>query len=439
MAYVPGCRYDLFISYATENNRDGWVDQFQAALGQEVSDLLGNQFNPKDSVFFDKRNLQVAQSFPHELAAAAQGSAILVPILSPHYLTSDWCDRERTEFFSQLPHGAAPPDCLAPIQIRPVGPLPASFGDAHRLSFLAADGRSPLPPGAPEWINQVRTLASQLADALQKLRRKYKPFFLGKADSRLRSSCVKELEARYFRTVPEYLPELDDPETIRGHLETAGLAIHFLGGAGAGALETIQSSVEICSGLTLLYQPFGAALNADERLWLADFERQLPAGSRYQRLSGKNQQELLSVITDHTVRSQTDSTPKAGAPDLTVICDEPDLEAVRLLKTEILSRRPATVDFPDFLGGRLKPTERLRKWHEFLARGEVLLFYHGAAEGERLEMIWEKAEQYRGDVRRGWFLGPPDIDLKLRKHPDALSTVDQIIGFLEVLRSAPPR
>ena len=41
MAYVPGSRYDLFISYASENNRDGWVEQFEKALGQELGDLLG--------------------------------------------------------------------------------------------------------------------------------------------------------------------------------------------------------------------------------------------------------------------------------------------------------------------------------------------------------------------------------------------------------------
>ena len=35
MGYVPGCRYDLFISYASENNREAWVEQFERALGQE--------------------------------------------------------------------------------------------------------------------------------------------------------------------------------------------------------------------------------------------------------------------------------------------------------------------------------------------------------------------------------------------------------------------
>jgi hypothetical protein len=84
MPYVPGYSHDLFISYARENNRDGWIDQFLLALGRELSDLLGiRQFNPKDSIFFDSRSVEIAQSFPDELAAGARSSAIVVPIISP--------------------------------------------------------------------------------------------------------------------------------------------------------------------------------------------------------------------------------------------------------------------------------------------------------------------------------------------------------------------
>jgi hypothetical protein len=52
MAYVPGCRYDLFISYASENNRDGWVEQFERGLGEELVDLLGRQFSPSGTASF---------------------------------------------------------------------------------------------------------------------------------------------------------------------------------------------------------------------------------------------------------------------------------------------------------------------------------------------------------------------------------------------------
>jgi hypothetical protein len=222
MAYVPGCRHDLFVSYASESNREGWVGQFANALGQELGDLLGRQFVPKDSVFWDKRELEVAQSFPARLAAAARDSAILVPILSPGYLESLWCNRERTEFFSKLPYGADPADCLAPIVIRPFDEagLDKFYRDAQRVAFLSADGQTSLSVGSPEWMTQLRKVAGQLRNALRNLRRKCKPVFLGKAGEMERSQnlrvwCRTELERRCFRTVPEFLPALNDSEAVR--------------------------------------------------------------------------------------------------------------------------------------------------------------------------------------------------------------------------------
>src|ERR1017187_8970578 len=157
MAYIPGCRYDLFISYASEDNREGWAEQFANALGQELGDLLGRQFVPKDSIFLDKRKLEVAQSFPAELRDAARASAILIPILSPYYVTSEWCNRERREFFSKLPYGAEPADCLAPVQIRPVDQsgLVKLYKDAQKLSFLGPDGQTAFAVGSRGWKAQL--------------------------------------------------------------------------------------------------------------------------------------------------------------------------------------------------------------------------------------------------------------------------------------------
>jgi hypothetical protein len=265
MAYVPGCRYDLFISYASDNNRDGWMEQFEKALGQELADLLGRQFAPKESVFFDKRELEVAQGFPSKLVVAARDSAILVPILSPHYLTWPWCNRERTEFFSKLPDGAQPAACLAPILIRPIdlAGLDLLYRNAQRVSFLSSDGQTPFAAGSPDWTTRLREFAGQLKNALQMLRRNCKPVFLGKAaetdrSQNLRSWCRTELERRHFRTVPESLPVLDDHDAVRANLQEAGLAIHFLGGADSAAMETMETSIAICAGPTILYQLFGA-------------------------------------------------------------------------------------------------------------------------------------------------------------------------------------
>ncbi len=445
MAYVPGCRYDLFISYARADNRDGWVEQFQNALGLELNQLLGRQFDPKESVYFDTQKLEVAQSFPAELAAAARDSAILITVLSPNYLTSTWCDRESTEFFSRLPEGAARENCLAPILIRPIDEdgLDVLFRRAERISFLSSDAQTPFPPGAPEWTAGVRKLAGQLKNALQRLRRGCKPIFIGKAAptdrlQKLRASCCAELEKRHFRTVPESLQTFNDRDAVRGTLEQAGLGVHFLGGADAIALEAMEISAEVCSGPTILYQPSGAALSPDESLWVPEFEKDLPSTpGRYQRLAGKNDQDLLGLINDQITRARPSSETDVARLQLALVCEQLDLAGARQLTDEIRARRAIEVDFPSFLGSGLKAMDRVRKWQDFLSRGRALIFYQGLEQRERLESKWLKAEQDNRGAVRCWFLAQPDLEGKRQKNPDALWEIDQVISLVEQIRSAP--
>src|SRR5262249_30967833 len=279
----------------------------------------------------------------------------------------------------------------------------------ERISFLSTDGQTPLAAGSPEWTTRIQQLAGQLKLALQNLRQKCKPVFLGKApdiarSQEVRAMCRTELERRHFRTVPNALPALDDPAVVQTSLQQAGMAIHYLGGADDSAIATIETSVEICSGPTIIYQPFGVNLVPDEQIWLEPFERDLsvPSG-HYQRLAGKNDQELLSLIDEQIVHTLPASAANAANIALALICEEPDLGSVRQLGKMIRSKRPAEVGFPDFLGDRLKAMDRLRKWNDYLGRSQALLFYYGAAERSRLEIIWEKARQTKPDVPRDWY------------------------------------
>jgi hypothetical protein len=445
MGYVPGCKHDLFISYASENNRDGWVSHFVLALGKELSELLGmRQFQPKECIFFDAHNIQAAQGFPLELSKAARGSAIFVPILSPGYLLSPWCNHERTEFFSQLPLGAEAPNCLAPVLIRPIDEtgLDALHRQAQRISFLAGDEQTPLPTSSPEWRHQVRNFAGQLKVALQLLRGRYKPVFVGRSPEiesgeRLRTWCRSEIERRHFRTVPESLQVLDEVERLVPELESSGLAIHFLGGANSRAMEAIEISAAVCSGPTLLYQAFSTELTPRERLWLDTFERDLqPTTERYQRLAGKNSQELLSVIDEQFARGPSDTPTTTLRSQVGLVCDKADFEAVRQLQASIREKLNIEVSYPEFVAEQLKAMEWVRRWQDYLSRSEALLFYYGAAEFERLNLIWQTAHEHHRSIRSNWFLAPPDLDTKRLKVPDGLWEIEHVGHLTDLSKAA---
>lgn len=436
MAYVPGCRYDLFISYDSVNNREGWIQQFEHAVGAELADLLGRQFDPKESIFFDNRELRIG-SFPDQLSAAARDSAMLIPVLSPGYLDSTWCDRERTEFFSRLPHGAAPKDCLAPILFRPLDEteLPTLFREAQRVSFLPDGNESPFPPGSPEFVTRVGQFAGQLKKALQGIRLKCKPVFVGKpgvADRsrNLRAQCCRELERRDFRTIPPMIV-LGDPQLVLARLQEASLALHFLGGTDEVTRRAIEESPRACKGPTILYQPFGADLTPDEEYWLRVFEDEVQSDpGQYQRLAGKNDQELLALIDEQITQSPTTSTGDRPQFEVALVCEEVDLERVRQLRNDLCTRGAIEASYPQFLGTRLKAMDCLRKLQAFLKSGENLVFYHGLAERESLQSKWRIAQQYRPMSALHWYSADPDLEGKRQRYPDDLWNIDQVIRLV---------
>jgi len=143
------------------------VAQFQRELESELNALLGREV----SIFFDEKQDVLVASVPAALLAALRDSAILVALLSPSYLTSAWCQRERTEFLSNLPKQDAPVNRLAPILIRPIenSDLDSVLSNVQHLSFLGSDGQGPFAPGSLEMAKRVRDFAGQLTRVLRNL------------------------------------------------------------------------------------------------------------------------------------------------------------------------------------------------------------------------------------------------------------------------------
>jgi hypothetical protein len=101
MTYVPDCENDIFISYAHADNRPltegqkGWIEYFHQYLEARVSMLLGEQ----PSIWRDKK-LRGNDQFGEELLEQLSKNAILVSILSPTYLKSEWCLKELNAFLA---------------------------------------------------------------------------------------------------------------------------------------------------------------------------------------------------------------------------------------------------------------------------------------------------------------------------------------------------
>lgn len=94
MAYVPGYAADIFVSYSHSNDRDGWVTELKSKLASGLADLSDDV-----DVWFDADRLQTGDRFKQKIHDKLRNTRILVAVLSPAYLKSQFCMEEELTSF----------------------------------------------------------------------------------------------------------------------------------------------------------------------------------------------------------------------------------------------------------------------------------------------------------------------------------------------------
>ncbi len=95
--------HDFFISYAHVDNErlhdpeHGWIDLLHGRLETRLEQILGE----KPKIWRDPK-LSGNDVFGETLIVELSKAALLVSVLSPRYLKSDWCRRELEEFYNRV-------------------------------------------------------------------------------------------------------------------------------------------------------------------------------------------------------------------------------------------------------------------------------------------------------------------------------------------------
>lgn len=101
MPFLREFEDDIFISYAHIDNQPlaegqkGWITSFHRALEIRLSQLLGDQ----PEFWRDESDLRGNDYFNEAIAMRLPKVAILITVLTPRYVKSDWCLREVEEFY----------------------------------------------------------------------------------------------------------------------------------------------------------------------------------------------------------------------------------------------------------------------------------------------------------------------------------------------------
>ena len=175
---------NLFISYAHIDNEPlssgekGWITRFHATLKAILSMRLG-----REAKIWRDEKLRGNDVFSDEIVAHFRQSALLMSIVTPRYLNSDWCTREANEFCQSAERNGGlvigNKSRVFKVIKTPVeeqGPLPPQMKDLLGFEFFIVKDDAPLEldpdfgRSTPQLYKQkVALLAQEIAQALKSL------------------------------------------------------------------------------------------------------------------------------------------------------------------------------------------------------------------------------------------------------------------------------
>lgn len=274
---MPPFDLHAFISYAHIDNqpplpgKPGWVDQFHGALKVKLEQRLGGEAR----IWRDPK-LRGDDVFGDEILAQFERAALLISVLTPRYLRSDWCARELSAFEAAAAQrgGLVQRNRSRVLKVlkTPLPPgdaVPPSLDRTLGVPFIVREGEQEreidpaLGPGAEaEFLQRVIDLAVLMADQLRDLGAappavdsvvppSGQTVYVAECGRDLqatREALVTELRLHGHRVLPEApLPLVEDElrAAVTADLALATLVVHPVGASGG-------PTPEGPSGLSLL-------------------------------------------------------------------------------------------------------------------------------------------------------------------------------------------
>lgn len=416
---------DVFVSYAhiddqaLAEGQPGWISSLHHALQVRLEQLLG-----KEAKIWRDPKLQGNDMFADRLVDRLPRVGVLVSVLSPRYVKSEWCQRELNEFLkaSAATGGARVADKLRVFKVVKT-PIPAELQPHDLQTTLGyefytvepASGRQrelgPMsPPDAQRlyWV-KLDDLAHDIADLLTILEGDASgkrpssgatkgAVYLAETSSDVkdrRDSIRRELLGHGYTVLPDQPLPLVGPECaafVREQLSHCRLSVHVVGeNYGVVPEDSTDSIVVLQHELAieraaagdfcrLVWMPPDLA-TGDERQqkFIARLENdsRLQAGADILKTALEDFKSVLHVRlsqSDAPNRDGSKATPGQDAlKRIYLICDSRDIDQVQPIAESLFDDFEVTL--PVFEGDEAL----VRHEHEAsLAECDAALIYYGA-------------------------------------------------------------
>lgn len=429
---------DIFISYAHIDNQplaqgmEGWVEALHERLRITLTQLVGDEVR----VWRD-RKLQGNDVFAETLVAEVKQAAVLVSVLSPRYVKSEWCLRELDEFTRHA--GARLGDKSRVFKVLkthvPFDEHPAPVRDMIGYAFYEYDaergrarefGHEVAPQRDPRYWNVLNDLAWDIKRALDALKSGApeaaapeaaapagKAVYLATTTADVageREMVRRELQQRGYQVLPDRELPLCAPEfqeQVREMLGRSALSVHLVG-ASYGLIPEGEEERSVVGLQEELAAERGAADPDFTRLvWMP--AGLAPSGARQQRFVerlhtglGPGAELLQTSVEDLKLRAfeklnpAPKTAPAAADGDVKsvyLVCDERDTEEVAPLEDFLFE---AGLDVIPTLPS--EDTQQLAQYHrECLVNCDAALVYYG-----RANQMWLRSKLWDLQKAQGW-------------------------------------
>jgi hypothetical protein len=488
----------LFVSYAhvddmiTPGDDQGWVTRFHKYLETYLSQSIGEQAR----IWRDDR-LRGNDIFANEIVKQFPQTAVLLSILSPRYIDSEWCLREVDEFCktAELHGGLTVDDKARVIRIMLRGipaerreQLPHVLKDALGYEFFQwTDGghELPLDPafGSGEaYRRQIYFLAEDIADLINRLKQadvgknqvptNQKPaIYLAESSYDVRDEREKirgDLRAHGYTVIPDQLTRMPDLESeyiseVSRLLDQCQISIHIIGSVrgkipdGPNLKSAVELQNEIAadkskeSGLRrLIWLPEDAhAEQPEQQAFIQDLQnlQSLQRGADLVSADLESFKNAMHSVLQKLERPEPQASKSEDNTKLVfLICDQRDRPATIPLR-KYLRGAGLDVEIPAFEGDAA--TVR-RANCELLARCDAVVLFYGSGDEAwkrtvETDLVRAKAHRDGKALLASYlYLAPPSNDDKRElielEEPHLINGLDgfpesEMLPILNILKS----
>ena len=265
MSSPPRLKDEIFISYAHADNltlpghEKGWVSVFDDALRA----LLSGKISPVPKVWRDIE-LGKTEVLDEALLERVAGMAVMISVLSPRYLDSEWCMREVQRFCDAARakrislHVAGRSRLVKVVKYPLDQDPPAALGETVGFDFFQIEPNNILmefrvefgPDASQKFLRKVNELADEIKSLVQAIKQDSAAADEGDAAAaespaavvylaattpdleEARGNIKSDLVQRNIRVLPDRplpLMAADFREQVRADLTRSSLSIHLIG------------------------------------------------------------------------------------------------------------------------------------------------------------------------------------------------------------------